>query len=475
MTTNTTYLRRKTAHCAFVLLFAICSLLAVVARAQSNATDAALNGYITNANGGAVPNAQIVARDLATNTTSNAVSDASGYYRFPILKIGKYEVTVKGEGFSEVKQAGITLSVGNELRDDVKLAIGSTATTIEVAADASLIETSTPTVGATLDSTTLRSIPITSRNVYNYEFFSPGVKGYPTSTFSAPQVAFDGILSTQLQLDGLDNSQRAGSNTVRLVITTPEVVDQSQTIVNGAPAEFGRTAGGIATIVSRRGGDEFHGQLLAAIRPNVFRAIAGTTTAATLALHGKPSTKWQDYDGNVGGPIIKKRLFFFANFEFNPLSNPGNITITPAQATALGIPLSEIGTDNASERYPTPSVRVDYKINDNNSLFGRWSSFSNEEPNQVGGGIIPAGTGMLFHDRMQGGEAQLVSVISPTLVNELRWGLTQRKDWTTNMQSGVTPSSVITTINAVAQLGADLNYGTSSLRAYPVFTHTPNM
>src|ERR1039457_7279411 len=106
MTTNTTYLRRKTAHCAFALLFAICSLFTIVARAQSNATDAALNGYITDASGGAVPNAQIVVRDLATNITSNAVSDASGYYRFPILKIGKYEVTVKGEGFSEVMQAG---------------------------------------------------------------------------------------------------------------------------------------------------------------------------------------------------------------------------------------------------------------------------------------------------------------------------------------------------------------------------------
>jgi hypothetical protein len=448
-----------------VLLFLILISLPIssVCFAQSNATDAALNGYVTDANGGAVPNAQIVVRDLATNITSNAVSDASGYYRFPILKIGKYEVTVKGEGFSEVKQAGITLSVGDELRDDVQLTIGSATTTIEVKADASLLETSSPTVGATLDSTALRALPITSRNVYNYEFFSPGVKGYPTSTFSAPAPAFGGVLSAQLLLDGLDNTQRGGSNPVRLVITTPEVIDQSQTIVNGASAEFGRTAGGIAAVVSRRGGDQFHGQVLAAIRPNALRAINGVTTKATLQSYGKPSTKWQDYDGNIGGPIIKNRLFFFANFEFNPLSNPNNITITPAQATTLGIPLADIGSSNASERYPTPSVRVDYKINSNNNGFVRWSSFSNEEPNQTGGGIIPAGYGMLFHDRMQGGEAQLVSVISPTLINELRWGLTQRDDWTTNMQSGVTPSSVITTITSVAQFGADLYNGTDSL------------
>jgi hypothetical protein len=447
--------RRITYCVCLTLIIALWGQLATISHAQSNATDAALNGYITDANGAAVPNAQIVVRDLATNITSNAVSDATGYYRFPILKIGKYEVIVKAEGFSDVKQAGITLSVGDELRDDVQLTLGSAATTIEVRADASLLDTSSPTLEATLNSTALRALPITSRNVYNYEFFSPGVTGYPTSTFSAPAPAFDGILSSQLQLDGLDNTQRSGNNPVRLVITTPEVVDQSQIIVNGATAEYGRTAGGTATVVSRRGGDEYHGQVLAAIRPNALRAV----NALITSYH--PSTKWQDYDGNIGGPIIKKRLFFFANFEFNPLANPVALSITPATAAVLGIPASELGFGTASERYPTPSVRVDYKINGNNSMFGRWSSFSNEEPNQNENAYMPANTGLLFHDRMQGGEVQLVSIISPTLVNELRWGLTQRHDWTDNMQSGVTASSVITLISNVAQIGADLNDGTN--------------
>jgi hypothetical protein len=444
------YLRKITRFLCLVLIAAVGSQFSAIGRAQSNATDAAMNGYITDPTGAAVPNAHVVVRDLSTNITIEAVSDASGYYRFPILKVGKYGVTVRAAGFSDLEQAGITLSVGTDVRDDVKLGVGSTAS-IEVLADASLLDTSTPSVGAILDSTEIRALPITSRNVYNYQFFSPGVKGYPTSTFSAPAPSFDGILSTQLLLDGLDNTQRSGSNPVRLVITTPEVVDQSQIIVNGAPAMFGRTAGGISAIVSRRGGDEYHGQVLVAIRPNVFRAINALITS------GKPSTKWQDYDANIGGPIIRNRMFFFANFEYNPLANPNSISITPANAALLGIPTSELGSSTASERYPTPSVRVDYKINDKNSTFVRWSSFSNEEPNQTGGGYIPANTGLFFHDRMQGGEAQLITVASPTLFNEFRFGVTRRNDYTTNMQSGITSSSVITSITNVAQIGADYN------------------
>jgi len=438
-----------------LLLFLFVSSPSLLCVAQTNVTDAALNGYVTDSSGAAVPNAQIVARDLSTNVTTRVTSDANGYYRFAILKVGKYGVTASAAGFSDLQQNGISLQVGSEVRDDLRLGV-DVNTAVEVRADPSILDASTPSVGAILDSTELRALPITSRNVYNYEFFSPGVAGYPTSTFSAPAPAFDGILSTELLLDGLDNTQRGGNNPVRLVITTPETIDQTQIIVNGAPAEFGRTAGGIASIISRRGGDAYHGQVLVAIRPNALRATNALITS------GKPSSKWQDYDANIGGPILKNRMFFFANFEYNPLANPASIAITPANAATLGIPASELGSANVSERYPTPSVRVDYKISEKNSTFVRWSSFSNEEPNSSGGNYIPDNTGLFFHDRMQAGEAQLITIASPTLLNELRFGVTRRNDYTTNMQTGLTPSSVITSISNVAQIGANYYGGTNA-------------
>ncbi len=428
----------------------------MVARAQSNATDAAIDGYITDPTGTPLPNAHIVARNLGTNISTDATSDSNGYYRFPILKIGKYEIQVHADGFSDLTEAGITLEVGSTVRIDTKLAIGQTATSINVVADASVLDTSSATAGSTINAQALRVLPITSRNVYNFAFFSPGVKGYPTSTFSAPQPAFDGILSAQLQLDGLDNTQRNGGNPIRLVITTPEVLEQSLVIVNGATAEFGRSAGGITNDITRSGSNEYHGQVLYAFRPNALRATNALITT------GRTTSKWQDYDGNIGGPILRNRLFFFANFEYNPLANPLFIAITPANAAALGIPASELGAAIASERYPTPSVRVDWKVNNKNNAFFRWSSFSNEEPNNGGGGYIPANTYLFFHDRMQGGETQLATTVSPTLLNEFRFGVTQRADWQDNMLPS-TANGVITSITNVAQIGVNPFAGNSLL------------
>lgn len=447
-----TRLRMAGIHCWRVVHYfcyiAVVALVLTATRgvAQSNATDAAMDGYILDANGGAINNAQITARNMETNITTETASDSSGYYRFPILKIGKYEVVVKATGFSAFTKTGITLEVGAKVRVDAALNVGAVATSIEVVSDASVLETATPATGATLGSKTLRVLPITSRNIYNFAFFSPGVKGYPTTTFTAPNPAFDGIISAQQQLDGLDNTQRSSTNPIRLVITTPEVLEQNQVIVNGAPAEFGRTAGGIVNAITRSGTNEYHGQVLAAFRPNAWRAINALITS------GKPSSKWLDYDGNVGGPIIRNRMFFFTNFEYNTLQNPSAIVITSADAATLGIPSSELGSVSSSERYPTPSVRVDYKLNDKNNMFARWSYFSNLQPNDWGGGYIPANTYLTWHDHMVSGEVQLATTPSPTLLNELRFGVTRREDSETNMLSSAT-TDVLTVIDNVAQIG----------------------
>ena len=447
-------LQRRFAQRCFVYFVLLC--FASASWAQSNATDAAMDGYVTDSTGSAIPQAQIVVRNLSTSITAESTSDASGYYRFPILKIGQYQLTVKAPGFSDLTQTGIMLNVGSQVRIDAKLQLGSTSTVMQVTADSSVVETSTPAVGATIDSTALRVLPVTSRNIYNFTLFSPGVKGNPQSTFSSPLFAFNGITSSQWQLDGLDNTQRNGATPIRLVITTPEVLEQTQVLANGYSAEFGRTAGGILNAVTRSGGNEFHGSGFVMIRPNATRAINALVTT------GKPSSKWTDYDGNIGGPIIKNRLFFFANLEYNSLNNPVAVTITPANAAALGLPASEIVGGSSSQRYPTPSVRVDYKINERNNAFLRWTSFSNEQPNNVAGGLTPANTATFFHDRQQGGEAQLTTVLSSSLLNEFRFGVTQRDSLTTPMQTA-SPNDVIINISGVALIGNSPTQGSHTI------------
>lgn len=438
------------------LLLIAFACLACAGWSQSNATDAAIDGYVTDSGGAALSQAHVAARNLATDISTDATTDANGYYRFPILKVGTYEVVVKSPGFADLTQSGINLSVGSQVRINAELKPGATSAVVQVTADASVLETSTPAVGATINARALRVLPVTSRNIYNFTLFSPGVKGVPSSTFSSPLFAFDGLTSSQWQLDGLDNTQRNGATPIRLVITTPEVLEQTQVLANGYSAEFGRTAGGILNAVTRSGGNAFHGSAFGMVRPNTTRAINALVTT------GKPYSKWQDYDGNIGGPILRDRLFFFANFEYNTLANPVVVTITPANAAALGLPASEITGGISSERYPTPSVRVDYKLNDRNNAFLRWTSFSNEQPNNVAGGLTPANTATFFHDRQQGGEAQLTTVLSSSLLNEFRFGVTRRDSLTTPIQP-VSPTDVIISISGVALIGNSATQGSHTV------------
>src|ERR1039458_6636237 len=126
----------RSARAAALLVILVLGMLPLKAHAQSNATDAAIDGYVSDATGGALPDAHVVARNLATNVTAETLSDGSGYYRFPILKVGKYEVTVKKEGYSDLTQTGITLQVGNQVRVDAQLKVGTAGTSIVVMSDA---------------------------------------------------------------------------------------------------------------------------------------------------------------------------------------------------------------------------------------------------------------------------------------------------------------------------------------------------
>src|SRR5262249_41157037 len=170
---------------------------------------------------------------------------AEGYYRFPLLQVGEYELTVTASGFSEYRQSGLNLRVGQQARVNVVLKVGATAEAVTVHADVGMVETGGPTAqGEVLNELAMRSLPVTSRNVYNLHLIGPGVKGIPSTGFGTTQFLFGGLNRSSWSVDGLDNTQRNGSRQIRLVISTPESVEEMQVLSGAYSAEFGRAAGG---------------------------------------------------------------------------------------------------------------------------------------------------------------------------------------------------------------------------------------
>lgn len=441
--------------------FLVCFILTVLATfAQSNATDAAMDGYVEDAASARIPNARIAARNIATNVELVTTSDDQGYYRFPLLKVGEYELRVTANGFSEFKQSGILLSVGKQARINISLKVGATTDSVTVSADASIVEQGKTAMGEVLSEKEVRSLPITSRNVYNFHLLGPGVKGIPSTGFGTTQFTFGGSNRSTWTVDGLDNTARRNARQIRLVISTPESVQEMQVLSGAYSAEFGRAAGGVINVVSRSGTNQFHGGGMGLYRPN------DTTARAPLAAV-KPEQTWWMVSGNFSGPLVKDRLWFFINNEFNPLRIPQPVTILPSAAAALNLPASDLGNSPFGETFHTPSAKLNFKLNEKNTGFIRYNRFTNDQPGG-GGGLTTISRSLSFEDRMNGGAAQLATIISPNILNEFRFGINRRAETRETYVPGQ-PNGAQININQVANFGVNPLAGSGSIEASTQF------
>ncbi len=417
----------------------------VVSYGQANAVDAAVHGYIFDSSQNAVQNAHATLINISTGISQETVSDANGYYRFPLVPVGTYRLSVSTAGFASVTREGVVLNVGQEARLDVTLPVGNRTDTVEVTASPEIMDTGTSTIGTVLDRHEVENLPIASRQVYNFLLFAPGVIGMPTSTFSTTQFTFGGNERSQWNLDGLDDTQHGGNRQIRLIIVTPEAVAQTQTLSSGYSAEFGRAAGGQINVVLKSGTNEFHGSALGQWRPTDLQAIPTLETS-------QPNRSWSDEAFTLGGPIFKNKLFFFGQFENNPYTLPNAITITPANAASLGLPSNEIGTAPFGETYRTIVTKVDYALNDKNSGFVQFVRFTNHQPNNDSGlSIVDRGSRYLDHQN--GGGVQLATVLSPTLLNEVRFGTIQRDTGDFPVVNSSPAGDVLINITSVADIG----------------------
>ncbi len=301
-----------------------------------------------------------------------------------------------------------------------------------------------------MDQDTVENLPIVTRDVYNLYLFSPGIKGVPSTGFGTPTLSFGGVQRTQWNVDGQDDTSRQFTSNIRLVVNTPEVIESTQVLSNGYSAEFGRSAGGQVSLFTRGGTNAYHGQVLGLFRPYSLQAIQGPVVpgAATFV----PEEHWDDFAFTIGGPILRDRLFFFANYEYNPYVLPTATTVLPANVAALGLPPSYSSQVPTGQKYETPSGRLDFNLPHSTSGFLRFMRFTNDQRYSGAGGLSVITRGLEFHDKQIGGEAQLVTILSPKTLNEFRFGEVQRDQLYTN-EVAPNPTDVLINISGIANFG----------------------
>lgn len=402
---------------AIVLAAIVATIEAPFASAQTQAINGSIRGRVTDPAGAAVPGATVGVDNVATNYSREVASNEEGYFVIPNLPIGTYTVSVKKEGFESQRRPGVVLDAGTEAVIDAALKVGSISTTVEVTGGAPVIEPTRVATGRTIDAVEVDNLPLTSRNPYNFVLFQPGVSGHPNPELGVPRVVSTNGLDNrvQYQMDGMVDTE-SDQYGLRLFAISDSYVREVQTVSNSFAPEFGRTTGDIYNAVTNSGTNDFHGEFYFIGRPPESARpilLASNQANTNIDLH--------DFAGNAGGRVKKDKLFIFGAYEHLLRGTPTPVTITSANAAAIGLPASQLATAATVQHVQFLDLRVDWNINSKNQFFVRYNYFRNEYPfNSQNGGLNALSAASDFHDRAHIGGFQLLTTFSPTALNELR-------------------------------------------------------
>ncbi len=277
--------------------------------AQTQAINGSIRGRVIDPAGAAIPAATVTVTNAATGFTRDAQTADDGYFVIPNLPIGTYTVVFKKEGFETERHTDVVLNAGTEAVIDTSLKVGAVSTTVEVTGGAPVLEPSRVSTGRTISFAEVDNLPLSSRNPYNFIIFQPGLSGHPNPELGIPRTLnTNGLLDRiNYQLDGMVDTEtdRYG---LRLFAISDIYVREVHTVSNSFAPEFGQTAGDIFNVISNSGTNQLHGEFYFIGRPP--DAVARTI----LLSASKPNSSidLHDYAFNVGGPIKKDKLFFFA-------------------------------------------------------------------------------------------------------------------------------------------------------------------
>src|ERR1043166_6577677 len=308
----------------YLRLFAGIGIVILFAGAALAQT-ASVTGRVTDASGGIVPQAKVAIQSAESGIGTTAETNSDGYYNISSLQPGKYTLTVTKAGFAAVKQTDLTLDVNQVARLDFTLQVGAVSETVEVAAQAVLLESETSTIGQVIGTKQVMELPLLGRNPYALAMLVPGVRpsvgvnNVPIDQISTVSFVINGqrAATNEFLLDGAPNS--APSQGQPIINANPDSVQEFKVETNTFSAEYGRAAGGIFNVITKSGGNEPHFTMYEFLRNDKLNA---NDFFANSARSARPPFKFNQFGGNLGGPVYipgiyngKNRTFFFFSTE----------------------------------------------------------------------------------------------------------------------------------------------------------------
>lgn len=401
-----------------VCLIFLSFFITISAQAQSNSGD--VTGTVSDSSGAAVSGAAVTAVNEATGIKTAATANAEGSYRFTNLPVGTYTISASFKGFTTSSIRGVAVDLNNTVTSNLVLTVGSASVTVEVSEAGAVIDTTTAQLETTFTTNEVVNLATASSGsgIYNLTLLGSGVasSGGVGQGFG-PSVSGQRPDNNVFTLDGVSNQNHY--NPAPLVYVSNASVAEISMLQNQFNPEFGGGSGGIFNTVVKTGGNQIHGSIYEYMQNRNLNAVDALDWTQGI-------TSLPRYDNNrlgatVGGPIIKNKLFYFGNFEYNPVgqsTTPGqpitaptaagyallgnyasqfsanNLAVfkkyvgtapandagaicvfcsDPSNAATYNIPVGSISTVSPSFRNNYNAVAsIDYNLSDKDQLRGRW-------------------------------------------------------------------------------------------------------
>jgi hypothetical protein len=330
------------------MLFAtVFATFLAVTPAWGQEVTATITGSVIDPSKAPVVGASVVARDVERGTTYPTQTNDVGVFNLQRLPVGSYEIKVTAPGFQTAEQPAVTLVLDQIARFTFQLRVKGASETMEVIDEVPALQTDTAQVGTLIDSKTNEELPLASRNFVQLTLLSPGAltidpQTMNTGSQTSQQIAGNGggrpyingnrEQSNNFLLDGVDNNQ-ASENAVGFT-PSPDAIQEFNVITQNASAEFGNFQGGVISASIKSGTNSFHGDVFEFIRNDKFNANSWQNgflpnPQGTIGLP-KGAMRWNLFGGTIGGPIIKNKLFFFADYQGSRFDHPpaaGTLTV----------------------------------------------------------------------------------------------------------------------------------------------------
>jgi outer membrane receptor protein involved in Fe transport len=410
-----------------VLLAALLALASFATAVAAQETTATITGRVVDSQGLAVPGTTITITGHQGSKT--ATTDSQGRFQVPYLVPGAYSVKAELQGFKTVEQGGILLRLGQTVDLPLTMQVGGIAETVNVQGSTPVVDTTSTTIGAALDSQLLERVPI-GRRFSDTLYMAPGVSSGGTVGSANPSIAGASGLENQYVVDGVNitNGGYGALGSYSIVFgslgngTPYDFMQEVQIKTGGYEAEYGQSTGGVINVITKSGGNNLSGDLFGYSRPSRLES-AWTQVQTPNGTVNTAATQVSDFGAAIGGPIIRNKLFFFGaidpSWDRQTLVAPDN---TNADGS-LVFPLHALGNVDRNRRIVSYAAKGTWQMTPNHrfdaSFFG--DPAKGENGPQRGDALLASTTSSFSEINKYGGHNQSVrysGTLTPTWLLE---------------------------------------------------------